>query len=396
MLEIRRDYLRLVWILMLLFALVGATARSQNPSSHENPDEKIGRLLDRLVSAPSDTCGGPWSADLDPGGIEQSILEESSNLFLQQLNQGAADLISASNRATGALDEIKAQSAKMNAAWPNESQFHYELLSIPPALVLKVGIGTHERYFDFGIPTKDDMGKPNRQWQRVGEDNLELDRPAPRVWIELFPLHRGPSGNPRFLASIGFTGCAGSSGLLYDAREWNPDDVVGFSQIIEQKGAKGMDEDFKGGRPSVKEPFAPIGRLQAKGSTVELPYCWFSAVDTWDNPSMCALDRYDLSGDKVKFRSRSYNRPDLLPIVKAIEYATTHDFPAVRGYCASDDVARRIMEAVPPFYFSGDLQVVRERSDRERVTMGSPDPDEFEIEKHESGWQIVKFTPGTD
>src|ERR1035441_9830958 len=98
--EIRRHYLRLVCILLLLFAVVGATARGQNPSSPENPKEKIGQLLHRLVSAPSDTCGGPRSADLDPDGIEQSILEESSNLFLQQLNQGGADLISSSEHAT--------------------------------------------------------------------------------------------------------------------------------------------------------------------------------------------------------------------------------------------------------------------------------------------------------
>jgi hypothetical protein len=362
----------------------------------ESPADKISQLLQQLTSAPPDTCEGPWAENLDPDQSERSLLEEASNLVLKQLNLGGPELAAASEHATEALDKIKAQSGSINATWPQESRFHYELLSIPPALVLKVSIGTHERYFAFGIPTKDDMGKPNRQWQRVGEDDLELDRAAARVWIDLFPLHRGPSGNPRFLASIGFTGCAGSSGLLYDAREWDPDDVVGFSKIIEQEGAMGMDEAFNAGIPNRKEPFAPIGKLVTKGSIIALPYCWFSAIDTWDNPSMCALDTYDLSGDTVKFRSRSYNRPDLLPIVKAIEYAEKHDFPAVRGYCASDDVARRIMEVVPPFYFAGDLQVVRERPDRERVTMGSPNPDEFEIEKHESGWQIVKFTPGTD
>jgi hypothetical protein len=270
--EIRRRHLQPLFALLLLFPVASATPQSQTYSP-QNPKEKVSLLLERLVSESPDTCSGPWSPDLDPGGNEQSILEESSNLFLQQLNRGGPDLNSASERAAEALDDIKTQSAKKNAAWPEENRFHYELLSIPPAVVLKVGIGTHESYFAFGIPTKDDAGSPNRQWQKIGEDNLELNNPAPRVWIGLYPLHRGPSGHPRFLAAIGFTGCAGSSGLLYDAREWDPNDVVGFSQIIEQKGARGMDDDFNGGKPSSNEPFAPIGKLTTKGPVIELPYC---------------------------------------------------------------------------------------------------------------------------
>jgi hypothetical protein len=379
---------------LVLLAAVNPIRCHCSPSP-ENPADKISQLLEKLANAPSDTCMGPWSPNLDPDQSERSLLEEASNLVLRQLNLGGPELAAASEHATEALDKIKAQSGSINATWPQGSRFHYELLNIPPALVLKVGIGTHERYFVFGVPPKDDTGKPNRQWQRVGEDDLELERPVPRNWIDVYPLHRGPSGIARFLASIGFAGCAGSSGLLYDAREWDPNDVVGSSQIIKQEGALGMDEAFSGGVPNLKEPFAPIGKLDTKGSIIALPYCWFSAIDTWDNPSMCALDRYDLSGDSVKFRSRSCNRPDLLPVAKAIEYAENHDLPAVRGYCASDDVARRIVEVVPPFYFAGDLQVVPERSDRERVTMGSSS-DEFDIEKRDGRWLIIKFTPGAN
>jgi hypothetical protein len=379
----------------VLFVAISATVQSHSSPPPENPADKISKLLQRLTSAPPDTCGGPWAENLDPDQSERSLLEEASNLVLRQLNLGGPELAAASEHATEALDKIKTQSESINATWPQESRFHYELLSIPPALVLKVGIGTHERYFVFGVPAKDDTGKPNRQWQRVGEDDLELDRPVPRNWINIYPLHRGPSGIVRFLASIGFTGCAGSSGLLYDAREWDPNDVVGSSQIIKQEGAMGMDEAFNGGVPNRKEPFAPIGKLDTKGSIIALPYCWFSAIDTWDDPSMCALDTYDLSGDTVKFRSRTYNRPDLLPVAKAIEYAESRDFPAVKGYCASDDVAREIVRVIPPFYFAGDIQVIRERPGRERVTMDSSS-DEFEIEKREGRWMVIKFTPGTN
>lgn len=392
MLEITIPRPRSLPAFLLLTVLLSATSPGFSSPASENPADKISQLLQQLAPAPPDTCVVPPVANLNPDQIEQSVLEESANLFLRQLREAGPEFTAARDQAAEALNKIKAQSRSINAAWPEESRFRFELLSIPPALVLKVGIGTHESYFAFGVPAEDDPG--NRQWQRIGEDELELDHQVPRVWIDLYPLHRGPTGNARFLASIGFTGCAGSSGLLYDAREWDPHDVVGFSQIIKQKGSRGMDEDFNGGKPTPKDPFAPIGKLDTEGAIITLPYCWFSAIDTWDNPSMCALDRYDLSGDTAKFKSRSYNRPDLVPVVKAIEYAENHDFLAVRGYCASDDVVREILQVVPPFYFAGDLQVIRERPDRERVTMGSPDPDKFDIEKRDGQWLVVKFTPG--
>jgi len=379
-------------VFLLLPVAMSAAIQSRCASPSDNPAEKISQLLQQLASAPADTCGVLPVAKLDPDQIEQSILEQAANLYLRELNESGPELTAASNRATEALNKIKAESGRTNATWPVESRFRYELLTIPPALVVKIGIGTHERYFAFGVPAKDDTGKPNRQWERLGEDDLKLESQASRIWIEVSPLHRGPSGNPRFFASIGFTGCAGSSGLLYDAREWNPNDVVGLSQIIKQQGARGMDEDFNGGKPNRKNPFSPIGKLDTEGSIIALPYCWFSAIDTWDNPSMCALDTYDLSGDAVKFQSRSYNRPDLLPIAKAIDYAENHDFPAIRGYCASDDVAREMVQEIPPFYFAGDLQVTRDRPDHEHVVTGS---DEFDVEKHESRWLVVKFTPGS-
>jgi hypothetical protein len=71
---------------------------------------------------------------------------------------------------------------------------------------------------------------------------------------------------------------------------------------------------------------------------ITIPYCWFSAIDTWDNPSMCAADIYDLSHDDVRFVSRAVNRPDLLPIAKALEYVSKHDYPAVLAYCASPEM----------------------------------------------------------
>ena len=152
-----------------------------------------------------------------------------------------------------------------------------------------------------------------------------------------------------------------------------------------------MDEGFTGGKPTPKEPFLPIGKLETKGPLITLPYCWFSAIDTWDNPSLCALDTYDLSGDAVKFKSRAYNRPDLVPIAKAIEYAEKHDYPAVLAYCANADVARRIVRGITPSYSVGDLRVTRKPDGSEHVETDSPAVDGFDVQKRGDRWLVVGF-----
>jgi hypothetical protein len=137
--------------------------------------------------------------------------------------------------------------------------------------------------------------------------------------------------------------------------------------------------------------FAQIGKLQTEGPAITLPYCWFSPIDTWDNPSLCAVDTYDTSGDQVKFRSRAYNRPDLLPIAKAIEYAEQRDYPAVLAYCASGDVALKLVRNIDPHFFAGDLKVTRIGDGKERVEMELESTTRFEVEKRDGRWLVVSF-----
>ena len=102
---------------------------------------------------------------------------------------------------------------------------------------------------------------------------------------------------------------------------------AGLGQIIKQSGAFGLDDKVPG--------FPQIGDLKTDDVRVTLPYCWLSPIDTWDNPSTCAVDTYDLSGDSAKFISRIHNRPDLLPVAKVMEYAAQCDYGALLGYCSS-------------------------------------------------------------
>jgi hypothetical protein len=138
--------------------------------------------------------------------------------------------------------------------------------------------------------------------------------------------------------------------------------------------------------------FEQIGTLRTSGSLITLPYCRFSPIDTWDNPSLCIVDTYDISADDVRFRSRAYNRPDLAPVAKAIEYAEQRDYRAVRGYCASSEVAHRLVRDLPPYVFADDLRVTHTGKDKERVELGDPQTYRFEVEKLSGRWQVVAFS----
>ncbi len=233
------------------------------------------------------------------------------------------------------------------------------------------------------MPEEDDFGKPKRRWLLVGSDVESVEHEVPQSSVALYPLQRGPSGNARFLAEFNRSGCAGSLGVAYDVREWDPKGRGSLEQIIKQPGAFGLDEEGPG--------FPQIGELRTKGALITLPYCWFSSIDTWDNPSLCAVDSYDISGDDVRFRSRAYNRPDLLPIAKTIEYAQKRDYRAVLGYCASRDIARRMVRDIPVYIFADDLRVTRTGHAKKHVELGFPSVYRFDVEKRNGHWLVVAF-----
>jgi hypothetical protein len=178
-------------------------------------------------------------------------------------------------------------------------------------------------------------------------------------------------------------GCAGSIGVIYEAREWDPQGPGSLRQIIGQGGAFGLDDQVPG--------FEQIGDLRTDGALITLPYCQFSAIDTWDNPSLCAVDTYDLSGDEVKFQSRTYSRPDLVPIVKVIEYARERDYPAVRSYSASEEVARKLVREIAPYTFAEDIRVRNVGKGKKQVDLGYDPVLRFEIEERDGSWVVNGF-----
>src|ERR1041384_545746 len=141
------------------------------------------------------------------------------------------------------------------------------------------------------------------------------------------------------------------------------------------------------------EFFPPIGEFQPKGTLITLPYCWHTAIDTRNNPSLCAVETYDISGDQEQFAGIRFNRPDLLPIVRSIEYAQAHDYPAALAYCGSAEIAARIVRDMPPYLTGGviSLKISRLNPSRKRIELGENPTFRFEVENRGDRWLVVAF-----
>ena len=356
---------------------VGAQAQDAPPPTD------FRQVLQNMAEFSPDPCGPPYGDEKNwhTADVERSLFDQAAQAVTAALNASPSGTESAVDRAAVALKKMEQMSAEINAAWPEDNRFHFRILDVPPVLVVKMSIRTHETFFAFGVPA--DAGKANPSWEEIGSSDESEDFISPPSELDLYPLHRGPSGNARFLAAATYSGCAGSLGVGYDAREWNPDGAGSLEQIIKQEGSFGLDDNVP--------DFPVIGKLQTEGPLITLPYCWFSAIDTWDNPSLCAVDTYDLSGNEVKFHSRVYNRPDLVPIAKAIEYAEKHDYHAVLGYCATPEIARRMVRELSPGSGAEDLHVTRIGNGKERVLFGDSPTYRFEVERRGDRWIVVGY-----
>lgn len=373
-------------ILVFIAALAeGAACGQQMPASVLAFDQH----LQQFVGAAADPCDIPGTYTEVTRDEESAVFSDAARLVEQELNASASQAAGPTRAATKVLSTLEHESGRINGAWPQEARFHSEVISLPPLLVVKMSYRAQARYFAFAA-SEGKSERPRHPWEEVGSDSVFLQREVPDLWLDLYPLRSSRSGRPRFLARFGISGCAGSYAIEYDVEQWSPDPGVGLEQILQQEGAVGLD-DRTFGRPTPKEPFPLVGELQTTGPLLKLPYCWFSALDTWDDPSLCALDSYDLSGDEIRFISRVYNRPDLVPIAKAIEYAEKRDLPAVRGYCASDAVARKMVSFVAYGTGAEDLQVRKTGPGRESVAFGGDPTYRFDVERRGRSWVVSAF-----
>jgi len=372
---------RLLAVVVLAFGIISLPDSEPGfcaPAQQADSIPDLRQALQKLADFSPDPCGPPYGRESDwhSANAENPLFEQTVDIIIRELNENPGSSAAPRDRVTDALTKVERVSAEVNAAWPEENRFHFEVLDLSPALVVKMNVRAHQRFFVFGVP-EEDSGKPNRLWKRVGEDEELAEPEVPQSHFELYPLHRSASGKARFLVGFIHSGCAGSIGVVYDAREWNP-----LEQVIKLDGSLGLDDKVPG--------FPQIGKTQTEGALISLPYCWFSPIDTWDNPSLCAVDTYDLSGANIKFHSRDYNRPDLLPIAKVIEYAGKRDYPAVLAY-SNSEAAHRMVRDLPSHFFADDLRVTRIGKGRELVQIGDDPIYRFDLENRFGRWLVVAF-----
>jgi hypothetical protein len=362
-------------------------------------------LLKKMSTGPGNACNGKGD---DFSRLEYYLFEKADQGVLENLNRTGPpdDLTNSStsdskDRAIQILTELERSSAEFNKEWEEGNRFHFEVLDIPPTLVVKMTYRNRATFTVFGIPQLSDDQKPNTRWRAIyAADDGRFEPRSGYDWLDLFSLQRGPSKKARFLAKFGAAGCGSGVGVSYYAYEWSPENFGDLAEIIKLEGAVSQEDPLDNAHPSqndLSSSFHPIGKLATNGPIISLPYCWFSQIDTWDNPSLCAVDSYDISRDRVRFLDRVNNRPDLVPIAKAIEYGQAHDYRAVRAYCNTPEVAEKIARNVPPFVFAGaGLKVTRITPLKERVEIGDDKVFQFDIEKRGADWLVLSFRSPTE
>ena len=351
-------------------------------AAQDKPDPRT--LFQRMASAGPNICASPADDPPDEDKVESAILDLSQNIILNSLNAAHAKPEDAKEIIANALRPLQQMSAEAEAAWPQENRFHFEVVEVLPLVAVMFTYRDYAHYRVFGFASSSEAPS-HEKWQDLGRDEFE-GRFASLGRLHLYPLSHGLSHRPRFLMHFQGGGCAGSLGVQYVIQEL--DESGYLSEVLKQAGALGLDASPEQ-PPTKKEPFPTVGELKTDGPRITLPYCVFTHLDTWDNPSLCMVDTYDLSGDAVRFVSRRYNRPDLIPVAKALEYAEAHDLPAVRAYCASDEVARKIMRE--GYGFGSQLEVVDLGQGPKRVRAAYSNDRGFVVQKRGGRWLIVSF-----
>lgn len=398
-----RDFTSGSWPrLSILIAMFLWAASSPLPvRAQQSPDRRASfeELLRKMSSASGNACNGKGD---DFSRLEYYLFEQADQTVLRDLKEAESGDSARSpasgqkDRAIKALIKLEHSSAEINKDWAEENRFHFEVLDIPPTLVVKMTYRNRATFTVFGVPQLSDDRKPNTAWKPIyATDEGRFEPRSGYDSVDLFPLWRSDSKKARFLTKFGAAGCGSGIGVSYYAYEWNPENFGDLTEFIKLEGAVSQEEPVDKSQVSKKDLssfFPPIGELRTNGVLITLPYCWFSPIDTWDNPSLCAVDSYDISRDRVRFVRRRTNRPDLVPIAKAIEYGQAHDYPALLAYCASPEVALKILGNVPPHVYAGPgLKVSRIDGVKQKVEIGDDNVFQFDVEKRGSRWLVVGF-----
>jgi hypothetical protein len=281
------------------------------------------------------------------------------------------------------LEGLKVISDKTLSSWPERQRFRYEVLDLKTVFVMKFGIRDFETFRAYGNPVSV-TGKVNKQWIRVGSD--PVTRRSCVNTADIFPLQRSPSGTPRFLAKYEHIDCGSGHGVEYVAFQWDakwPFYYENLEMILRREGVL------------PRENVDPsIWSFRTTGTTITLPYCWHSAVDSWAAAHMCNVDSYDVSGDQIRFIGTRSNYPDLETVAMVIKHAQSRDSFALRGYCVDPQAVTMVVQLVPAsFIFAVDgLETIPTGDGKETVELSTNDSTlTFDLVQVQGRWLLSRF-----
>ncbi|MFZ2021747.1 MAG: hypothetical protein ACLP00_28225 [Terracidiphilus sp.] len=369
--------------------LIFPTQSRSQQVTQRTPIQKFEATLVALASASPDDCG--WDQPTrrfngDTSKLEDELFQDADEAVLNALNSTGANPAKVIERT---LDSLRTTAERVNHDWPADRRFHYDLLTIQPVFVVVYHIRSRSTWSVFAVPADASWPKKgkNTEWKQVGEDDFRWQDPKGDQRAGVYSIQRGPSGLARFLSKSDEISCGdGITGLTWKAYEWNPAGIGSFETVIERTGVEKRDDD---------PPYQTVGKLRTTGPLITLPYCENSAVDLYVDALLCSVDRYDLSGDVVRFISSETNRPDLDTVAKVVQYADARDYEAVLAYSASPQVARKMVEEMPPGVAGNgsgeDYPPIR--GDHQTIDIEGL---HFELEKHDGRWVVVRFTLDPD
>lgn len=376
------------------FALLLATPVWSLPGRRVNPGDPVAafqRLDQQLAGAPENECQGPSTFDFDRAyALEDKLFQTASEVVEDRLNAQPSKPITS---ATDVLKRLQGISRRTNAGWLPESQFHFQILSVPPALVVGLSFRGQATFFTYMHgPVIGDLVQGGKSegmgWSLAGTESQERQGHSPYEKLRLYALHRGPSHDPRFLSVKSFEGCAGAGETVYIGYAWwkiaypPPHPFIWERTKILDRLSRDPGESLAG----------KWWRFSLGGGIVRIPYCWDGGLLMSAWATICSVDTYDLRGDLVRYVGTRTNRPDWAVVASVIRYAQKRDIHAVRGYCTGDAVARRVVALMPPgtLYFAG-VDTKHPASDKEVLDFSDGWDLKFTLDKVKDRWLISAF-----
>ena len=120
-------------VVVLLLTICGTDQCCWAQAESTQSQSDVQRILTKLAGFKPDPCGPPYEVIADPSDVEENVFQQAEEIVVKALNENSADRNDSLRRAGQALKRLEQLSADINAAWPEENRFHFQMLDLSPA-----------------------------------------------------------------------------------------------------------------------------------------------------------------------------------------------------------------------------------------------------------------------